>query len=196
MAGVTDDSVPELGMWLAKLSSLRPEARTGEMTAVATAVLAELYARAPEGARAYYRKAVALAEVGKPTPFLPWGAFVGGPPPAVALLWRPDEDPEAAGYAVFEAWNVETFLAALGPGGFLVSLVVAPSAKAQVADVFKRAASAGAAAGDALAVVGEAAADAGKAAADAAGDVLGAVKWLAIGGATYAAYKLFLKKGK
>jgi len=194
MAGVTDDSVPELGMWLAKLSSLRPEARTGELTAVASAVLAELHARAPEAARAYYRKAVALAEVGKPTPFLPSGAFVGGPPPAVALLWRPAE--EDAGYAVFEAWSVETFLAALGPGGFLASLVVAPSAKAQVADVFVRAASAGAVAGDALAAVGEAAADAGKAAAGAAGDVLGAVKWIAIGGAAYACSKLFLKKGK
>lgn len=185
LAGVDLAADAQLGLRVAQLAGLGPKSRArADLTAYASQVLAELQQRAPEGARAMFRASIARAEIGADKPFLPWGAFTGGPPPAVALLWRPVVH-GGEGYDLFSAWDLPMFLTALGPGGFLVSLAVAPDAKEHAENVLRRAVKVGATAGDMLADAGAAAAAAG----------IGAIKWAAIiGGGGFVAYKVFTRK--
>jgi len=186
MPAAGDNALPELGMRLAQLSGVNAEGRKRpDLTAYAAKVLEELQSRAPEGARMYFRKAVALAEVGQPKPFLPWGAFTGGPPPAVALLWRPVEA-GGEGYGLFAAWDLPMFMTALGPGGFLLSLAVAPDAKKHAENVFQRAVTVGTAAGDMLTDAAGAVASAG----------ISVIKWASIAAACVVGYKVLSKKRK
>ncbi len=180
----------EMGLRIAQLTGLGPESRArADLTAYASKVLAELQAEAPEGARQYFRKAITLAEIGQAKPFLPWGAFTGGPPPAVALLWRPVVENGGEGYWLFSSWDLPMFLTALGPAGFLASLAIAPDAKEHAENVIKRAVAVGEKAGDMLS-------DAAKAATDAAKAGFGLLKWAVIGGVGVVVYKVFSKKGK
>lgn len=190
MAAVGDSAaqlaaLAELGLRVAQLSGINAEGRKrADLTAYASKVIDELYSRAPDGARMYFRKAITLAEIGKPKPFLPWGAFTGGPPPAVALLWRPVDATGGEGYELFAAWDLPMFLTALGPGGFLISLAVAPDAKKHAENVFQRAVSVGEAAGDMLTDAAGAVASAG----------ISVIKWASIAAACVVGYKVFSSK--
>lgn len=198
MAAVGDSAaqlaaLAELGLRVAQLAGINAAGRKRtDLTAYASKVLDELYSRAPDGARMYYRKAIALAEIGKPKPFLPWGAFTGGPPPAVALLWRPVDATGAVdatggeGYELFAAWDLPMFLTALGPGSFLISLAVTPDAKKHAENVFQRAVSVGKAAGDMLTDAAGAVASAG----------ISVIKWASIAAACVVGYKVLSKKRK